>query len=124
MIDSGRSEHDDRRRNILALLVFLIALAAYVATLPETILPGDSGELITSSQTMSIAHPPVYPLYLLATKTHDRDKKKELLMLSYRKLKALIEKYPLSPLIKKIKENADRVNKSLEQLESSNERYP
>ena len=68
MIDSGRSEHDDRRRNILALLVFLIALAAYVATLPETILPGDSGELITSSQTMSIAHPPGYPLYLLATK--------------------------------------------------------
>jgi hypothetical protein len=63
-------------------------------------------------------------LYLLATKTHDRDKKKELLMLSYNKLEALIDKYPLSPLIKKIKEHADRVDKSLEQLKSTNERYP
>ena len=68
MIETGYTKHESRRRNILALLVFLLTLALYVATLPETILPGDSGELITSSQTLSIAHPPGYPLYLLLTK--------------------------------------------------------
>lgn len=68
MIEPGRTEHESLRRNILALLVFLVTLAIYIATLPETILPGDSGELIASSQTLSIAHPPGYPLYLLITK--------------------------------------------------------
>jgi tetratricopeptide (TPR) repeat protein len=38
----------------------------YSATLPKEVLPGDSGELIASSRTLSIAHPPGYPLYLMA----------------------------------------------------------
>jgi len=64
----SRTDYESRRRGLFALVVFLITLAFYIATLPETILPGDSGELITSSQTLSIAHPPGYPLYILTTK--------------------------------------------------------
>ena len=57
--------HIDPRRYLFAALVFIIALALYIATLPPSILPGDSGELIAASHTLSIAHPPGYPLYLM-----------------------------------------------------------
>jgi tetratricopeptide (TPR) repeat protein len=53
------------RRYIPAGLVFIAALALYIGTLPPSILPGDSGELIAASHTLSIGHPPGYPLYLL-----------------------------------------------------------
>ena len=58
----------DSRRYLFAGLVFIITLALYVATLPPSILPGDSGELIAASYTLSIAHPPGYPLYLMLGK--------------------------------------------------------
>ncbi len=58
----------DSRGYLFAGLVFIIALALYVATLPPSILPGDSGELIAASHTLSIAHPPGYPLYLMLGK--------------------------------------------------------
>jgi tetratricopeptide (TPR) repeat protein len=46
-------------------IVIGLSLVIYLATLPPTILPGDSGELIAASRTLSIAHPPGYPLYVL-----------------------------------------------------------
>jgi len=45
--------------------VFCLAAILYVATLPKGVLPGDSGELIAASRTLSIAHPPGYPLYTM-----------------------------------------------------------
>ena len=44
------------------------ALCAYVATLYISVAGGDSAELVTAAQTLSVAHPPGYPLYVLLTK--------------------------------------------------------
>ena len=52
----------------LPLVIFAATLAIYVATLPPSVLPGDSGELIAVSHTLSIAHPPGYPLYVMLGK--------------------------------------------------------
>ncbi len=49
----------------IVLLVFASSLLLYVITLPRGLLPGDSGELIAASHTLSISHPPGYPLYTL-----------------------------------------------------------
>jgi tetratricopeptide (TPR) repeat protein len=40
-------------------------MALYLATLAPSVLPGDGGELIAAGHTLSIAHPPGYPLYLI-----------------------------------------------------------
>jgi tetratricopeptide (TPR) repeat protein len=45
--------------------VLVLTLVIYVLLLPPTILPGDSGELVTASRTLSIAHTPGSPLYLM-----------------------------------------------------------
>lgn len=48
--------------------IFVLGMILYIVTLPPTILPGDSSELIAASQTLSVGHPPGYPLYLLIGK--------------------------------------------------------
>ena len=62
----------DRRhrfmQRMIAALTFVASLILYLATLPRSVLPGDSGELIAASRTLSIAHPPGYPLYLMTGK--------------------------------------------------------
>lgn len=50
------------------ILVFALSLILYLLTLPRSVLPGDSGELIAASRTMSIAHAPGYPIYLMLGK--------------------------------------------------------
>ncbi|MCK5644088.1 MAG: DUF2723 domain-containing protein, partial [Gammaproteobacteria bacterium] len=55
-------------RRLLSALTFVASLIFYLATLPRSVLPGDSGELIAASRTLSIAHPPGYPLYLMTGK--------------------------------------------------------
>ncbi len=50
------------------LLVTLIPLAVYVATLCPTVYGGDSGELIAACYTLGIAHIPGHPLYVLIGK--------------------------------------------------------
>lgn len=49
---------------ITTLIIFYI----FLITLPPTIYIGDSGELISSSFTLGIGHPPGYPLYLMIGK--------------------------------------------------------
>ena len=49
-------------------VVASVTLVAYMATLCPTIMGGDSGELIAAAYTLSVAHPPGYPLYVLLTK--------------------------------------------------------
>ncbi len=56
------------RTRLLSLLVFGTTLVVYLATLPPSVLPGDSGELIAASYTLSIAHPPGHPLYVMLGK--------------------------------------------------------
>jgi tetratricopeptide (TPR) repeat protein len=53
------------RRYLPGVLVFCLTALLYVLTLPRGVLPGDSGELIAASRTLSIAHPPGYPLYTM-----------------------------------------------------------
>jgi|DewCreStandDraft_4_1066084.scaffolds.fasta_scaffold07282_9 hypothetical protein len=49
-------------------IIILILFYVLLQTLPPTVYIGDSGELITSSLTLGIGHPPGYPLYLLIGK--------------------------------------------------------
>ena len=65
---SRPDRQEARRARLLWLAVFASTLTLYVMTLPPSVLPGDSGELIAASHTLSIAHPPGYPLYLLIGK--------------------------------------------------------
>ena len=51
-----------------AAAVFVATLIVYIATLPPDILPGDSGELVAASYTLSIGHPPGFPLFLMLGK--------------------------------------------------------
>lgn len=46
-------------------LAFGLSLVFYLLNLPSDLLPGDSGELISASFTLGIAHPPGYPLYTM-----------------------------------------------------------
>jgi tetratricopeptide (TPR) repeat protein len=55
-------------RRLIGALTFVASLIFYMATLPRSVLPGDSGELIAASRTLGIAHPPGYPLYLMTGK--------------------------------------------------------
>ncbi len=55
-------------------------------------------------------------LFLTARRTHDLEKKEEYLRSSYNILKELIEKYPSSPLISKVKSHLEKVEEELEKL--------
>jgi len=50
-----------------AAVVFVIALAVYALTMYRTVGPTDSGELTVAAQTLGVAHPPGFPLYVLVT---------------------------------------------------------
>ena len=56
---------DERRDVLTCIFVFLVTLVIYAVTLAPSVLPGDSGELIAASRTLSVGHPPGYPLYLM-----------------------------------------------------------
>jgi len=56
-------------------------------------------------------------IFLAAKKTKDPSKKKELLKSSYEILKALIDKYPSSPLNQKLKSHLTIVKKEIERLQ-------
>ena len=56
-------------------------------------------------------------IFLAAKKTKDPSKKKELLKSSYDILKALIDKYPSSPLNQKLKSHVSIVKKEIERLQ-------
>jgi len=55
-------------------------------------------------------------IFLTARRTQDPEKKKEYLRSSYNILKELIEKYPSSPLINKVKSHLGKVEEELEKL--------
>ena len=52
-------------RLLCAALVFVVALAVYLATLAPTVTFVDAGELIIAARYLGVAHPPGTPLYLL-----------------------------------------------------------
>jgi len=47
------------------ILLAVIALGVYIASLAPAVPVGDSGELITASYIAGVAHPPGYPLYTM-----------------------------------------------------------
>lgn len=61
-------------------------------------------------------------LFLEAKKTQDTPKKEEYLRSSYEILKALIDKYPSSPLNKKLESHISRVREEMDKLGISSER--
>jgi hypothetical protein len=50
---------------VASVLTGLAAFAMYVATLHPSVPGGDAGELIVAAQSLSVAHPPGYPLYVM-----------------------------------------------------------
>lgn len=56
---------DRTLRRLLAVVVFLTGIAAYVATMPPTTSFWDSGEFIATSYILGIPHSPGTPLYVL-----------------------------------------------------------
>jgi tetratricopeptide (TPR) repeat protein len=60
---TGRA--DGKQAAWITAAVFALMLTVYAVLLPPSILPGDSGELIAASRTLSIAHTPGSPLYLM-----------------------------------------------------------
>ncbi len=50
------------------LIVFILSLAFYVATLQKDVLPADSGEFQLVVSRLGIAHPPGFPLYTMVGK--------------------------------------------------------
>ena len=57
-------------------------------------------------------------LFLMARQTREPARKQELLRSSHEILKALVDKYPLSPLNQKIKDNMSRIEEELMKLKS------
>ncbi|MFH1125185.1 MAG: hypothetical protein V1758_16135, partial [Pseudomonadota bacterium] len=57
-------------------------------------------------------------LFLMAKQARDPAKKQDLLRSSHEILKALVDKYPLSPLNQKIKDNMNRIEEELMKLKS------
>src|ERR1041384_4723572 len=53
------------RTKTLALGVFVVSLVVYSLTLAPTVTLVDSGELILAAQSLGVAHPPGFPLYVL-----------------------------------------------------------
>ena len=58
----------DKKNKIIIPLLFILVLFIYLLTLSPAVNFEDSGEFITSAHTLSVAHPPGYPLYLLLGK--------------------------------------------------------
>lgn len=53
---------------LLSLVVFTFVSASYVNTLHPSVPGGDSGELITASYELGVAHPPGYPLFTMLSR--------------------------------------------------------
>ncbi len=62
---TGRPDAGARPDIIACVCIFFVTLLIYIVTLAPSVLPGDAGELIAASRTLSVAHPPGYPLYLM-----------------------------------------------------------
>lgn len=54
-----------RPSSLQAAFVFATVLSVYVSTVYPSVTGGDSGELIVTTCTLGIAHPPGYPLYTM-----------------------------------------------------------
>ena len=55
---------DLRRLNAFAILSFLIPLFLYLLTLAPSVTFFDSGEFITATASLGVAHSPGYPLFI------------------------------------------------------------
>lgn len=56
------------RQNILAIILFVFFFSLYVYTAVPGIHDGDSGELAAATNTLGLAHPTGFPLYILSAK--------------------------------------------------------
>ena len=58
----------DKKNKIIIPSLFLLVLIVYLITLSPAVNFEDSGEFITTTYTLSIGHPPGYPLYIILGK--------------------------------------------------------
>lgn len=56
------------KKILLAIVSFIVSFFIYLLTICPTTYVGDSGELITASYTLGVAHPPGYPLFCILGK--------------------------------------------------------
>ncbi len=56
------------KKNTTIILFILTLGLVYLYTISPTLTPEDSGEIATASFSLGIAHPPGYPLYIIASK--------------------------------------------------------
>jgi len=73
------------------IVTFIINFIILLITSSPTVCTGDSGELITASSTLGIAHPPGYPLYVLLGKIFS--------IVIYSSLFAVLGVFPIFPTI-------------------------
>ena len=52
----------------LKILIFVLAISAYIVSSPPVISTGDSGEFMTGAAVLGISHPPGFPVYTLLTR--------------------------------------------------------
>lgn len=50
---------------ILSLVILIVSLAVYTATVSTSIVGGDSTEMATAVLTLGVPHQPSYPLYVV-----------------------------------------------------------
>ncbi|ACF10657.1 conserved hypothetical protein [Chlorobaculum parvum NCIB 8327] len=55
----------NKLNRLIAVLIFVVAEAVYLATMAPTLSFWDCGEVIATSRTLGVPHPPGAPLYLL-----------------------------------------------------------
>lgn len=60
-------EHKKSSR-IVAIILFVIALATYIRTLPSTVVFWDVGEFMAAAHLLQVPHPPGAPLFLLVAR--------------------------------------------------------
>jgi tetratricopeptide (TPR) repeat protein len=63
--DPGAAFPIFRIRIACALIVFIVSIVLYALTLAPSVVFVDSGELILAAQSLGVAHPPGFPLYVL-----------------------------------------------------------
>src|SRR4030081_2819213 len=65
MNSTSKPSASEKAALIGAILMFVITLVVYGATLAPTVTFVDSGELIVAAKYLGVAHPPGTPLYVL-----------------------------------------------------------
>jgi len=129
----GRSAEDSRKEETLRLAANLIDQEKYEEAIAELEVLQQGKEAAPEARQLqeravekivNRERDKAARLFLMARNATDVSKKRELLISSHNILKALIEKYPTSPLNQKISENIKRIEEELSKLNTTALPFP